>query len=547
MPDGAFSRTVREDGCRVENKSTSDGRFWLYLLIAVLVLACAFRAAGLDSESIWLDEAISIRISSQDWGEVIESALLEDVHPPLYYLVLKPFVTLGNSEVAARFPSLVFGVFAVGLTYIIGRETIGKERGITAAFLMAVSGFAIFYSQEARMYSMLSALVLATFYFYLMALRAGGWRNWGGVTAFALLSIYTHYFAIIPLTAIFIHFIYRWFNVRKTEAKIPTRHFVVSIALVVTGSLPLVASIFAGAAEKVNIFDLPVDVGGYIAEYLAKTSGSMFPMANYDGLTDTWTLNPAVFILSMAMAALVVLGILSIYRRRGINASVLLLWLIVPLAFGLVLVHLINFHQRYMLFALTPYLLFAAEGIWWLGGLPEKLSRPPLKKYRRKKDARRMRKDADENPRVNTNWQPYVVIALVAVILILSLPSINALYGGLQKEDWRGAADLIIENADAGNGVVCIPNYVHMPLDFYLNDSGVELVHVAVGNNASDIIAGITSMDICWVVVSSDVAYLPEVSLIEQWVINNVRPLMTQPFGLYLGVYVGLEPFELST
>lgn len=538
--DNKSSTVYRGDrGVEAKKRENTNQKLWiLYVVSAIIIIAIGVRFLGIGTESIWLDEAISIQLSSQDWGGVIESALVNDVHPPLYYLVLKAFMVLGSSEAAVRLPSLVFGVLAVGLTYLVGRETLGRERGMIAATLMAVSGFAIFYSQEARMYSMLSALVLATFYFYLQALKLGGWRNWGLVSAFALLSIYTHYFAVMPLAAIFIHFLYRWAGERRAGITTHKRFFTISFAVVMAGCLPLLAAIFTGAAGKVNIFDLPVDVQRYISEFLAKTSGSMFPMANYDGITDTWLLNSNVILLSFTVAAMVLFGFYSVYRRRGSHMVLLLLWLFVPLVIGLVLVYFINFHQRYLLFTLAPYLLFAAEGIWWLAGLPDKFLQPSSTKYSRKKYTRNEKKRRGKQVPEGTVWRPYVAIIIVAVIFLISMPSLNSLYGGYQKEDWRGAAILIAENAQPGDAVVCIPNYVHMPLDYSLGLLGVDTVQVNVGDNATAIANSISSYERCWVVVSSDVAYLPDIFLIEQWVLSNVYSMPSQPFGLFVGIYI---------
>jgi 4-amino-4-deoxy-L-arabinose transferase-like glycosyltransferase len=132
------------------------------LILAILLLALALRCYRLDAQSFWNDEGNSARIAERSLHLILEGAR-GDIHPPGYYLLLYYWRALvGQSEFALRALSVVAGLILVLFTYLLGRRLFGAVTGLTAALLGAVSPFAIYYSQEARMYALLAALSAAS-------------------------------------------------------------------------------------------------------------------------------------------------------------------------------------------------------------------------------------------------------------------------------------------------------------------------------------------------------------------------------------------------
>ena len=126
--------------------------------ILALALGLRLPILGID---FWYDEAFTALISKLPLGRMI-LATAGDVHPPGYYLITWAIMhTVGFSEIALRLPSVLFGVVVVWLTYRIALE-IGLERRVAllSMLLATVNPHMIHYSQEARMYSLLAALVL---------------------------------------------------------------------------------------------------------------------------------------------------------------------------------------------------------------------------------------------------------------------------------------------------------------------------------------------------------------------------------------------------
>ncbi|HEX8974490.1 MAG TPA: glycosyltransferase family 39 protein [Patescibacteria group bacterium] len=168
-----------------------------FVLQAILLLAIAIRFTGLVRRDFWYDEAFTGVAVKESFSNML-NMIINDVHPPLYYLVLKIFAYFFNYSVfGIRLFSAIFGVLAVWAIYLVAKEMFGRKAALWASFVTTVSPFAIQYSQEARMYSMLVFLILMATYFFMRALRTGERKFfllWG---LFMGLSMMTHYMGII--------------------------------------------------------------------------------------------------------------------------------------------------------------------------------------------------------------------------------------------------------------------------------------------------------------------------------------------------------------
>lgn len=175
-------------------------------LAAVLVLAAFLRFYDLGEESLWEDELMSLSfVSAEDARGVVEFVHTSDVHPPLYYLVLHYSRALfGESEAALRLPSVVAGLLAVGVVYLLGRRLYSRAEGLAAALLVAVAWWPVYYSQDARSYSLLLLLSALSAFFWWgcfgrLEERPGRLPPWEavGYVASAAALCYTHYFGVL--------------------------------------------------------------------------------------------------------------------------------------------------------------------------------------------------------------------------------------------------------------------------------------------------------------------------------------------------------------
>jgi mannosyltransferase len=128
---------------------------WLPLGVIVL-LATLLRFYQLGTESLWVDEMLSIG-DAQRLNELLTLPYIR----PFYFLLLAGWMQLGNSDVWLRGLSVILGIASVFLTYQLGRRLVGETTGQIAALLMALSPLFINHSQEIRMYTLVSFLSLA--------------------------------------------------------------------------------------------------------------------------------------------------------------------------------------------------------------------------------------------------------------------------------------------------------------------------------------------------------------------------------------------------
>jgi 4-amino-4-deoxy-L-arabinose transferase-like glycosyltransferase len=125
-------------------------------LLLIVLAGVALRVYHLDAQSFWYDEGNSARIAERSLQLIIAGAA-GDIHPPLYYIVLHYWRALfGETEFALRMLSVLCGVGLVIFTYLLARRLFNPRVGLIAAALVACSPFAVYYSQEARMYVMLA-------------------------------------------------------------------------------------------------------------------------------------------------------------------------------------------------------------------------------------------------------------------------------------------------------------------------------------------------------------------------------------------------------
>ena len=173
----------------------------LLLLLLVIALGSLLRVYGLGAESIWLDEAHSLEVSSQNLASVVREAAAGH-HSPLYFVILHFWMSLfGNSEVAVRSLSAILGITSIALTYQVGNALFNKKVGLISSFLSAISLFHIQHSQDARPYALLLLLSLLSFLFFVQILKQDKNRYYLCYFLANILLAYTHVFGLFIIAA----------------------------------------------------------------------------------------------------------------------------------------------------------------------------------------------------------------------------------------------------------------------------------------------------------------------------------------------------------
>lgn len=173
-----------------------------FVLVGAGVAVLAGIALRLVSTSdLWLDEALSVNIASLPLDDMLD-ALRRDGHPPLYYLALHGWIELfGDGDEAVRSLSGVLSLAALPVAWVAARRYGGTRTAVIALVLLATSPFAIRYATEARMYSLVTLLVLIGWLCVRRAVDDGAPLALAGIATCAGLLLLTHYWSFYLLAA----------------------------------------------------------------------------------------------------------------------------------------------------------------------------------------------------------------------------------------------------------------------------------------------------------------------------------------------------------
>lgn len=380
------------------------------LLFFLICLGSFLRLYKLDNKGLWFDEIGEVIVASSN---SISDVLLGASHhlaPPLDYLVLHMFLHFGNNDFIVRFPSVIFGILSIPLIYKIGKLLFGDKEGLIGALLLSVAPMHIWYSQEARMYSLFVFLSLLSLLFFIKAINKNTIVMWLGFTISTTLNIYTHYFAFIIiliyiLFLIVVVFKNRYFTNKdmfsKHIGKTTLFHFILSILTIVLFYVPQI-SIFLRQTSGLNgilSYGLPPTL--YFFEMILYKMGPW----NIPGL--------------VAYLGLFVYGLWHIFKTEYRDQIILLaLWTIVPIMLSFILTYTRGpmTTERNLIFVLPLFLLLISKGIISIGySINQRLQ--SIFKYRFNKDT--------------------IVVLLVMLMLSISLSNatIDNLYNFQNKGD----------------------------------------------------------------------------------------------------------------
>ncbi len=174
---------------------------------AIVVAGLLLRLYHLDHQSVWSDEAFSLTATRLPLAQMQEKIVeFSWNHPPLHYLLLHVWLRwFGFGPWQARLLSVVFGTLAVAMLYLLVRYLFDRRTAVIAASLLVVSQLGVMYAQEARPYAQLLFLVPCTILLFLIALWERRSTAWWGFVLVATAMIYTHYYGVLVLAALFLY------------------------------------------------------------------------------------------------------------------------------------------------------------------------------------------------------------------------------------------------------------------------------------------------------------------------------------------------------
>lgn len=188
--------------------------------ITLLVICGAFvlSAASLYSQSIRLDESQSIWISTKTPASILRFTA-EDVHVPLFGLLLHFWMQVFGTDISmVRIMSLVLFLATLPPLYLLTKESSNQRTALLTTALFSLSPFVVWYSNEARMYTLFTFSACLSHLYYLRVIRSVGKNGKLGYFMATALGFYTHYFFLFLLS---VQLLYVWWRFLKVVASDP--------------------------------------------------------------------------------------------------------------------------------------------------------------------------------------------------------------------------------------------------------------------------------------------------------------------------------------
>lgn len=204
-----------------------------YLFLALItVFAAVLRFYKLGEWSLWVEEFHTIRHTAEINSFVDILGSLRD----FYYVLNKPvFLTLGETEWTARLLPVVFGIIAIPLIYWITKKLFGFPTAILAAILLALSPWHLYWSQNARFYTLFLILFNISFITFYFGIENNRFSYIAVSIITLILAAMTHLMAALIIPVFIIYYLLIRFGPFRKPAGLKLRNILPFIILPILG------------------------------------------------------------------------------------------------------------------------------------------------------------------------------------------------------------------------------------------------------------------------------------------------------------------------
>lgn len=396
------------------------------LLFLILALGLLSRIVNID-QSLWLDEAISVNSARNlSVNELLTRFSPGDFHPPLYYLLLKAWISIfGASEISARSLSVLFGIATVWVVFLIGRRLFSSRLGLVAALFIATAPLHVYYSQEARMYVPTTFFATILVWFFVKVLKAKGIKNWVGLILASTLLIYMDYPAAFVLVALGFYLVL----FERVHLRAFTKTWLLSGIIILLLFVPWLPTLFQQLKVGLGVKEsLP---GWWQA--LGRTNPKELALVPVKFMIGRISFFDKAFYAAFVGVSAIFFGILLV-KGLALWRKTQLLWfwcLMPPIIFAILGLQVSGFSYFRLLFVLPAFYLILAAGIFSLDRRLQIISIATL-----------------------------AIFNLVTTSIYLFTPRFH-------REDWRSAASWIRENSREKAGTLFVGQGQMEPYHYY--------------------------------------------------------------------------------
>ena len=400
------------------------------LLLVILFTGVVLRLYQLGAESLWYDEAISTWAAHQSPSQILEVSK-GDNNFFSYYLFLHYWVALfGDAEYSVRLPSALAGIWAIFIMYRVGCQLFSRNEALIASLVLALSPLHVYYSQEARVYEIMTLLSLLSFYFFLKVLKKGYLRAQAGYVLCTSTLMYSHVYGLFVVLAQNLYLVTAFliskpFRLREESRKPGLGGWVflqVLLFLLYVPGLVLLAGWVLDPKGREWIE--PPSIGVVYSDVVI-----------YAG-------SPLLLMLLLVLSLLAAAGLIREDADGRKKLWLLLTWFLVPVALPLT-VSLFStpiFHYRYGIAASLALYLMAAKGVGIASGA--------LASFQ------------GAHPRIPVSFRgntPWIIAA--AMLVGLSCGVLWRYFDTIDKTQWREAARYVDSHARANDLVLIYPDF----------------------------------------------------------------------------------------
>jgi mannosyltransferase len=383
---------------------------------AVLFFSALVRLINLGRQSLWYDETYTAYVSGLPFDRMMQFLLADGVHPPLYYWLMAGWIRLfGDLPVSLRLPSAIGGTLAVLMVYLLVRRMTGEPEALLAAILLGISPFLLWYSQDARMYSLLGLAAITAVYFFWNFLEKPAILSALGLVLSHAVLYGLHYFGVFLLFSEVLFLILFWRKYLRLSILFLVCQSAAMAPLVVWGSLLLKrenGSFGIGWIPK-PVWTDPIQT---ILNFFTADAGH-------------WGL-PAVFV---GVVLVLLTGLALRNRRRKEPVALGIFWLVIPILVAWFLSERIPIYiDRYLIGSLPGLVLLVSIGAFSIPGRKQ-----------------------------------FLLPALLILGMLPGLAGVVTPAEGFRKEDWRDAAQSIRSRFQSGDVILLRVFQVAIPLNYY--------------------------------------------------------------------------------
>jgi len=422
-----------------QRRAAHRRRVEIACVAGIVLIAWGVRVYDLGGKDLWLDEANSVIIAQEDFSGLIER-LKADSSPPAYYLLLHFWIrTFGDSVVAVRSLSVLFGACLVVGVFLFAKRFLSLQVAVMASVLACLSPIQVLWSQQARMYTLLPLLSLVSMWFLWKAVFEGTSRSLAGYILTTLLCLYTHNYGFYLLPAHFLFLV----GSGALRAR-PGRWAICGIGLVAGYAFWMPAVLVQLVNKGHYSWFVPIWEDWGILGSLRQTLKAFTPGLGAPFiLPGVETFRWVPLVLAMALAGL---GTTAIFAGKGERPSggngvgMVVLCLVAPLAFGLVGSLFMTPHYvpgRVDQICFPCFVLLVSIGLSFL------------------------------KPAVLRN-------AMFVILIGFSVVGLEYHYGNKKPDGEKAIAEAILRHSVPGDAVVCT-SLTRASIQYYLGRAGAQV------------------------------------------------------------------------